>query len=1117
MNSPVFSVSPESKFRARSSSRLFFSDVGLCCYHSRSSYAYDLLLRLTSITDVQPPTCTSFAFASDPSPLQDFCVADPESPVLVNGVVCKDPKVVQADDFLFRGLHLMGNTSNNVGSNVTLVNVEKLRGLNTFGISMARIDFAPMGINPPHTHPRATEILTVIEGTILVGFVTSNTENRLITKVLEKGDVFVFPEGLIHFQKNLGNGYALALAALSSQNPGVITIANAVFGSNPNIAADILAKAFQTDISVVSQIQSKFKTLIWCRSFSLPIAIDFLPPSFLRIRCMNSPVFSVSPESKFRARSSSRLFFSDVGLCCYHIRSSYAYDLLLRQTSITDVQPPTCTLFAFASDPSPLQDFCVADPESPVLVNGVVCKDPKVVQADDFLFRGLHLMGNTSNNVGSNVTLVNVEKLRGLNTFGISMARIDFAPMGINPPHTHPRATEILTVIEGTILVGFVTSNTENRLITKVLEKGDVFVFPEGLIHFQKNLGNGYALALAALSSQNPGVITIANAVFGSNPNIAADILAKAFQTDISVVSQIQSKFKTLIWCRSFSLPIAIDFLPPSFLRIRCMNSPVFSVSPESKFRARSSSRLFFSDVGLCCYHSRSSYAYDLLLRLTSITDVQPPTCTSFAFASDPSPLQDFCVADPESPVLVNGVVCKDPKVVQADDFLFRGLHLMGNTSNNVGSNVTLVNVEKLRGLNTFGISMARIDFAPMGINPPHTHPRATEILTVIEGTILVGFVTSNTENRLITKVLEKGDVFVFPEGLIHFQKNLGNGYALALAALSSQNPGVITIANAVFGSNPNIAADILAKAFQTDISVVSQIQSKFKTLICCRSFSLPIAIDFLGPSFLRIRCMNSAVFSVSPESKFRARSSSRLFFSDVGLCCYHSRSSNAYHLLLRLTSITDVQPPTCTSFAFASDPSPLQDFCVADPESPVLVNGVVCKDPKVVQADDFLFRGLHLMGNTSNNVGSNVTLVNVEKLRGLNTFGISMARIDFAPMGINPPHTHPRATEILTVIKGTILVGFVTSNTENRLITKVLEKGDVFVFPEGLIHFQKNLGNGYALALAALSSQNPGVITIANAVFGSNPNIAADILAKAFQTDISVVSQIQSKFKTLM
>ncbi|KAK9074154.1 hypothetical protein SSX86_006751 [Deinandra increscens subsp. villosa] len=202
-------------------------------------------------------TC-SIAFASDPSPLQDFCVADPKSPVLVNGLVCKDPKLVQADDFLFRRLNLMGNTSNDVGSNVTQVTVAQVPGLNTLGISMARIDFAPMGINPPHTHPRATEILTVIEGRILVGFVTSNPENRLITKVLQKGDVFVFPKGLIHFQKNIGHGYALAIAGLSSQNPGVITIANAVFGSNPDISEDILAKAFQVDVKVVDKIQSKF-------------------------------------------------------------------------------------------------------------------------------------------------------------------------------------------------------------------------------------------------------------------------------------------------------------------------------------------------------------------------------------------------------------------------------------------------------------------------------------------------------------------------------------------------------------------------------------------------------------------------------------------------------------------------------------------------------------------------------------------------------------------------------------------------------------------------------------------------------------------------------------------
>ncbi|CAN6244366.1 unnamed protein product [Urochloa humidicola] len=123
---------------------------------------------------------------------------------------------------------------------------------------MVRIDYAPNGQNPPHTHPRATEILTVLEGSLYVGFVTSNPNNTLISKVLNKGDVFVFPKGLVHFQYNYGTDKAVALAALSSQNPGVITIANTVFGSKPSISDDILAKAFQLDKRTVNWMQAQF-------------------------------------------------------------------------------------------------------------------------------------------------------------------------------------------------------------------------------------------------------------------------------------------------------------------------------------------------------------------------------------------------------------------------------------------------------------------------------------------------------------------------------------------------------------------------------------------------------------------------------------------------------------------------------------------------------------------------------------------------------------------------------------------------------------------------------------------------------------------------------------------
>lgn len=76
--------------------------------------------------------------------------------MFVNGKVCKDPKVATANDFLFSGLRVPGNTSNKLGSMVTPANVAQIPELNTLGISLARVDYAPYGLNPPHTHPRAT-------------------------------------------------------------------------------------------------------------------------------------------------------------------------------------------------------------------------------------------------------------------------------------------------------------------------------------------------------------------------------------------------------------------------------------------------------------------------------------------------------------------------------------------------------------------------------------------------------------------------------------------------------------------------------------------------------------------------------------------------------------------------------------------------------------------------------------------------------------------------------------------------------------------------------------------------------------------------------------------------
>ncbi|KAF5459815.1 hypothetical protein F2P56_019732 [Juglans regia] len=199
-------------------------------------------------------------------------------------------------------------------------------------------------------------------------------------------------------------------------------------------------------------------------------------------------------------------------------------------------------LLASSADPDPLQDFCVADKSAnSISVNGFPCKPASNVTSDDFFFDGLTKVGNTSNIFGSIVTGGNVDNFPALNTLGISMNRVDFAPGGLNPPHSHPRATESGVVIDGQVLVGFVT--TGNVYHSKVLNAGQMFVIPRGLVHFQKNVGVGKAFIITAFNSQLPGAVVLPFTLFASTPSIPDDVLTRAFQVEEKVVESIKSKF----------------------------------------------------------------------------------------------------------------------------------------------------------------------------------------------------------------------------------------------------------------------------------------------------------------------------------------------------------------------------------------------------------------------------------------------------------------------------------------------------------------------------------------------------------------------------------------------
>ncbi|XWS37413.1 hypothetical protein CRYUN_Cryun19dG0040800 [Craigia yunnanensis] len=204
--------------------------------------------------------------------------------------------------------------------------------------------------------------------------------------------------------------------------------------------------------------------------------------------------------------------------------------------------------------------------------------------------------------------------------------------------------------------------------------------------------------------------------------------------------------------------------------------------------------------------------------------------------------------------------------------------------------------------------------------------------------------------------------------------------------------------------------------------------------------------------------------------------------------------SSLPFHLLFCLTVFWLLPLPS-----HSADPDPLQDFCVANVSASISVNGFPCKPASEVTSDDFFFDGFTKEGNTTN------------IFAGLNTLGISMNRLDFAPGGLNPPHLHPRASETGVVIEGKLLVGFVTSN--NVFYSKVLTAGQMFVIPRGLVHFQLNVGEGKALAFTAFNSHLPGAVVVPINLFASS--IPNEVLTKTFQVDAGVINTIRSKFRS--
>ncbi|XP_052199470.1 germin-like protein subfamily 3 member 2 [Diospyros lotus] len=199
----------------------------------------------------------------------------------------------------------------------------------------------------------------------------------------------------------------------------------------------------------------------------------------------------------------------------------------------------------------------------------------------------------------------------------------------------------------------------------------------------------------------------------------------------------------------------------------------------------------------------------------------------------------------------------------------------------------------------------------------------------------------------------------------------------------------------------------------------------------------------------------------------------------------------------------------------FGSDPDPVQDFCIpnnitalsSSSSFPIIHHP--CKNSSLATVEDFVFSGIKRSPKVGKSEFASIP-VSSTVFPGLNTLGMSFVRADFGVGAVNVPHFHPRATEVAFVLRGKIYSGFVDSG--NRVFAKVIEEGEVMVFPRGLVHFQMNVGDEPATILGSFNSQNPGLLKIPNAVFGAADEIEQGLLEKAFGLSSKEIRNMRRK-----
>ncbi|KAL3680116.1 hypothetical protein R1sor_023072 [Riccia sorocarpa] len=150
-------------------------------------------------------------------------------------------------------------------------------------------------------------------------------------------------------------------------------------------------------------------------------------------------------------------------------------------------------LSAHAADPEEIRDFAPPPPDK---------------KLDGQFFTSILLRNiNVDKGAFANVTPVNVGNFPALSGLGVSNALLVYPAGSVNVPHTHPRGTETLFIIEGTLEI---------------------------------NKSKQTVRAYASFSSTNPGLVSLPRTLFGVNIDI--EVLTKSFEVSPYIIKTVSAQ-----------------------------------------------------------------------------------------------------------------------------------------------------------------------------------------------------------------------------------------------------------------------------------------------------------------------------------------------------------------------------------------------------------------------------------------------------------------------------------------------------------------------------------------------------------------------------------------------